>query len=118
MDHLEYTEKQLKIINGETPMEEANGRTISWLYKKAVANNDYALAEKAKEQMRHILSVVQEQSNEEWIAIAKQMLLYKIDPSVLFVVKTHRDAIELLEEMIGQPIRKPDTWFNKQKADV
>lgn len=258
MDRLEYTEKQLKIINGETPMEEANGRAISWLYKKAVANNDYALAEKAKarldelktidveksrqrslaryhlkhnglfewnqpksneytehqkkvvrgeipisevhtrelisihlkaynsgdyelserlldlinsrkqaskekkarynrakakyknfaslrdydtenglskweqavlmcivdlsecseEQMRHILSVVQEQNNEELIAIATQLLLYKTDPSVLFVVKTHREAIDLLEEMFGQPIRKPDTWFNEQKADV
>ena len=48
MDYLKYTEKQLKIINGETPMEEAGGKVISWLYKKAVANNDHELAKKAK----------------------------------------------------------------------
>ena len=258
MDRREYTEKQLKIINGETPMEKANGKTISWLYKKAVANNDHELAEKAKvrleelkalkveknrrraltcyhlkhkgefewkqpksneytehqklvvrgeiplsevhtkelisihfkaynngdfelyerildlittrrieseerrsryknarnkykdfaslkdcdsgnglskweqavlmciveldecseEQLRHILDIVRKQNNEELIAIATQLLLYKTDPSVLFVVKTHREAIDLLEEMFGQPIRKPDTWFNEQKADV
>ena len=44
----EYTEKQLKIINGETPMEESGGKVVSGLYKKAVANNDHELAEKAK----------------------------------------------------------------------
>ena len=258
MDYLKYTEKQLKIINGETPMEDAGGKVISWLYKKAVANNDHELAKKAKvrleelkaldveknrqrelaryhlkhkgefewkqpksneytehqkqvvrgeipisevhtkelinihlkaynngdfelyerfldlitsrriesqerkarykkardtykefaslkdydagsglskweqavlmciveldecseEHLQHILDIVREQNNEELIAIAKQLLLYKTEPSVLFVVKTHREAIELLEEMLGQPIRKPDTWFNEQRAGV
>lgn len=253
MAPLEYTEKQLKIINGETSMETADGRTLGWLYKKAVANNDHELAEKVKarldalkaiydennrrralsnyhlkrkggfkwkqpksneytehqkqvirgdipiqevhtkelisihlkaynngdyelyerfldliysrertakdrcvqhkratkkykefaafidydadseltkweqavlmcrvdtnewseEQLQRILDIAQKQNNEEWVAIANQMLLYKTEPSVLFAVKNHKEAIELLEEMFGKPIRKPDSWFNE-----
>ena len=46
MANTQYTEKQLKIINGEIPLETVDGHSIHWLYKKAIANNDLTLAEK------------------------------------------------------------------------
>ena len=47
MANQQYTERQLKIISGEIPMETIDGRDATWLYKKAIENGDAELAEKA-----------------------------------------------------------------------
>ena len=46
----EYTEKQQKGINGETPIESMSGQALRWFYQKAIVNNDEALATKIKKQ--------------------------------------------------------------------
>ena len=43
----QYTEKQLKIISGEIPLDSIDGRDATRLYKKAIENGDEELAEKA-----------------------------------------------------------------------
>ena len=55
MANTQYTEKQLKIISGEIPLDTIDGYTAVWLYKKAVANGDTELATKVldrKEQLK------------------------------------------------------------------
>ena len=49
MANTQYTEKQLKIISGEIPLDTIDGYAAVWLYKKAVANGDTELATKALE---------------------------------------------------------------------
>ena len=44
-----YTEKQLKVINGEMKLEEMNAHALPWFYKNAIANHDEDLAERIKE---------------------------------------------------------------------
>ena len=46
----EYTEKQLQVINGEMPIESMTGQGLYHFYKKAIANNDEALAIRIKKQ--------------------------------------------------------------------
>ena len=46
MKNPNYTEKQLKIIRGEIPLETVKGQTAAALYRKAIANNDAELAER------------------------------------------------------------------------
>lgn len=56
MANQQYTEKQLKIINGEISLETVDGRAAVWLYKKAIANEDIELANKSlqrKEQAKN-----------------------------------------------------------------
>ena len=43
----EYTERQQKIISGETPLDSVNRQTATMLYKKAIANGDTDLAQRA-----------------------------------------------------------------------
>lgn len=55
MANTQYTEKQLKIISGEIPLDTIDGYTAVWLYKKAVTNGDTELATKVlnrKEQLK------------------------------------------------------------------
>lgn len=51
MSKKEYSIEQLKIINGEKSLKDADGRGLHWFYKKAVENEDMELAQKIKEQI-------------------------------------------------------------------
>ena len=51
MKNPNYTEKQLKIIRGEISLETVKGQTAAALYRKAIANNDAELAERAYRRM-------------------------------------------------------------------
>ena len=51
MKNTSYTEKQLKIISGEIPLESITSNTARALYNKAVANGDTELAQRAKERL-------------------------------------------------------------------
>lgn len=46
-----YSEKQMKIITGEIPIDNVNGRTALALYNKAIANGDIALAHGAMDRV-------------------------------------------------------------------
>ena len=41
-----YTESQMDIVNGVTPIEEASGHTLSWIRKRALHNGDGELIAK------------------------------------------------------------------------
>ncbi len=70
----EYTEKQLKVINGEFPIESMTGQGLYQFYKKAIANNDEALARKIKTQQ----DVLKEERRKRGIQRATERLK-KID---------------------------------------
>ena len=46
-----YTEKQMRILNGEIPLESVDSRALPWFYKKALANHDVDLAQTIKERI-------------------------------------------------------------------
>ena len=46
-----YTKKQMDIISGKIPMASVSGHVLTFIYKKALANNDQDLAKKVKRHM-------------------------------------------------------------------
>ena len=258
MANHEYTEKQLKIINGEIPIEAVDGRALTWLYKKALANNDKALIEKTltwlsvsqieavnkrrardrkrksqqwhgnfqwkqpksneytehqkqivrgeipyedvntkelisihmkahnigdfelserlydlitarrnnaiakkdfnnsiykkalsqinrsgfsfdnsyttltkleqmilmgfvdlddckDEQLQHIFDIVKRENDTLGIEIINKLMLYKKDSEALYIVRNHREAVDMIEDLLGLPIRRPETWFTEDE---
>ncbi len=51
------------------------------------------------------------QENEKRLAIAKQLLQYKQDPRSIYITQVHWEAIDMIEDMVQIPIRRPHTWF-------
>lgn len=46
-----YTEKQMRILNGEIHLESVDSRALPWFYKKALANQDVDSAKTIKERI-------------------------------------------------------------------
>lgn len=163
-----YTEYQKKVIRGEISLNRVQSKDLIMIYQKATLNGDNVLAEtilelihyrhdelRKKDQRRNyyryynsieffknydsnsplskleqaILQGVVELDNcseenliklvrdlehfgdEENLKIARLLLLYKQDPSTLYVTNNHWEAIDRIEELLGLPIRRPKSWF-------
>ena len=72
----------------------------------ALDYNDYSI-----EQLEHILEVVQAENDEFKIILAENLLLYKEDPKAMYIVRDKGEALDMLEELLGLPIRRTETWF-------
>lgn len=80
-------------------------------WEQAVLMGYVDLDECSEEQLQHIIDAVQKHGDTEMITIAKQLMLYKTEPEVLYAVHEHREAIDMIERLLGLPIRRPETWF-------
>lgn len=69
------------------------------------------LDEYSKIRLQRILQTAKNHNDENLIALVETMILYNEDPSAFYVVKSHEEAIDLLEELFQLPIRRPETWF-------
>ncbi len=69
------------------------------------------LDEVEEEDILHIIHVLEESNDAEKLEIAGLLLLYKRDPSLLYVAQNHWDAVDKIEDLLQLPIRRPKTWF-------
>lgn len=69
----------------------------------------------SEKQLQHLLSVAQKRGDAVMIAIAKNCLLYKKDPEAIYIVREHREAVDLIEQLLEVPIRRPETWFTENE---
>lgn len=54
------------------------------------------------------------QGNETRLAVAKQLLQYKRNPRAIYITQDHWEAIDMIEELVRIPIRRPSTWFTNK----
>ena len=88
--------------------------------KQAILNGVIPLEECAEENIIEIIDILNAHDDKENLKVAELLLSYKRTPSLLYVTTDHREAIDLLEELLQLPIRRPGSWFeddNKQGSD-
>ena len=78
---------------------------------KAALIGDIDLNSAGKVRAAKALEILCEQGLENEYAIIQGLLKNKNDPNSMLIVKDHWEAINLIEELLQLPIRRPDTWF-------
>jgi hypothetical protein len=86
------------------------GLTIS---EYALVQGENHWDEYTEEEIQIIIDKLEKKSATFELAVAKEILRYKQNPGIGNIVTNYDDAIDLLEELLKVPIRKPDTWFTK-----
>ena len=69
-----YTEKQMKILTGEIALEEASGKLLSHLHRKALENKDEDLSAKVKEQLDVLKKEAEKRNAERAIKRTKAVM--------------------------------------------
>lgn len=65
--------------------------------------------------LRHLLEICEFKQDKEKAEIATIILQYKEHPESVYVTQDHRQAVDMIEQMIGRPIRRPETWFVEKR---
>lgn len=96
-----------KTITAKTN-EKTNERFYDLLTEeeRSILQGDKSLKECTVGELEHILSIAQEENDEFNAAFVKQLLWRKSNPSSVYIVKTHEEAIDRLEKLLGLPIKK------------
>lgn len=99
-----------KIKNSKITEQIEDGTALTKL-EQGILMGVIDLDECSEEQLEHILQVVQAEKDEFKILLAKNLLLYKKDPKAIYTVRDKNEALDMLEELLGLPIRRPESWF-------
>jgi len=59
----------------------------------------------------HILFLCEKAQDECLIELARTLLIRHKHPEWFYTCKTHEEAIGRIEQLMGLPIRRPETWF-------
>lgn len=65
------------------------------------------------EHLIHILDVCEHKNDEHGIMMSKLLLEIKEHPETVYVTQDPKVAVDMIEQMVGKPIRRPETWFLK-----
>ena len=66
-----------------------------------------------KNDLVKLISDLENIGDEENLKIARQLLSYKQDMSILYVTNDHQEAIDMIEELLQLPICRPNSWLSK-----
>ena len=80
---------------------------------QAILNGMVNIFECPKEEIIKLIAQLEDIEDEENLKLAKQLLMYKQDVSILYPVKNHWEAVDRLEELLQLPIRRPKDWLVK-----
>lgn len=87
------------------------GRDYLTSWEEAVLNNDADPEECSTKHLEHILDIVKKENNEKYIKTAERMVAYRHDPTVCYITHNTEEALRIIEQVIGLPIRRKNTWF-------
>ena len=79
--------------------------------ERAILQGDATIDECLESHLTHIMKIAKKNNDEETYMLAEKLLLYKQHPEDVYVVQGHQEAVDLLEELLQLPIRRPNTWF-------
>ncbi len=68
------------------------------------------------DRINQAVDLLDKQGYKDAIAIIHSLLSYNNDPCAIFIVKDHWEAVDLIEELLQLPIRRPNTWFVEQET--
>ena len=80
-------------------------------WQQGILSCEVCLDECAESELEHIIDVLEGQNGNANLAIARQLLLYKQNPCILYNAKSHEEAIDIIEQLLQLPIRRTKTWF-------
>lgn len=78
---------------------------------QAILKGSVNIFECPEEEILKLITQLEELGDEENLKIARQLLMYKQDISILYPTKNHWEAVDMLEELLQLPIRRPKDWF-------
>lgn len=78
-----------------------------WEIKFLMSEFDSSL--RTLDHAKHILEVAKKSGNKEYEILAEKRVLYMEHPEELYVVKTRREAIQLINQMLGASMPVPET---------
>ena len=81
------------------------------LSDKVALISEGALSEETEARLDQAMETLKTQGNQNAYSILAALILYKKDPRAFNVVNDHWEAINLIEALLGLPIRRPQTWF-------
>jgi len=84
---------------------------INW--ERDVLNSVVDLSECTIEHLIHILHVCESHNDVHGAKMAKLLLDIKEHPETIYPTQDPAIALNMIEQMIGKPIRRPDTWFKR-----
>lgn len=79
--------------------------------EQAILEGSVTIDECLESHLTHIMKIAKKNNDEETYMLAEKLLLYKQHPEDVYVVQGHQEAVDLLEELLQLPIRRPNTWF-------
>ncbi len=106
--HKKHKKKIGKIIDGFDEYDPGNPIPEMG---QAILNGTVNIFECPEEEIIQLIAQLEKIEDEENLKIAKQLLIYKQDISTLYPVKNHWEAVDMLEELLQLPIRRPKDWL-------
>lgn len=91
--------------------DDFEGRDYLTLWEEGVLRNDIDPEECSTEHLEHILDVVRKGNNETYIKVAERLVVYRHDPSIVYITQDTEEALAIIEKITGIPIRRRNTWF-------
>ncbi|MBQ7872616.1 MAG: hypothetical protein IJ360_01440 [Clostridia bacterium] len=83
-------------------------------YEYGLLNGYVGLSECSEDELIRLINQLIKQNDKEKLAIAQLLLKYKQDPKFIYITQNHWEAINLIENMLQIPIRRPWTWFKSE----
>ena len=100
--------KQKKLLSS---MEHFDEQSPLSRWQQGILACEVCLDECSEIELKHIIDVLEMQNDNANLAIARQLLLYKQNPCILYNAKSHEEAIDIIEQLLQLPIRRTKTWF-------
>ena len=85
------------------------------MWEQAILKGGIGLDEFTEEDVVKLVCILETTKDEEKLKVARLLLLYKRDPSALYITNNHWEAVDILEELFQLPIRRPWMWFEEEK---
>lgn len=97
-------------INYNFDWDRANSKGLT-RFQFGVLNGHINLDECSEKILIDMMNKFSTQGNETWLDTVQQLLQYKRDPRAIYITQDHWEAIDMIENMVQIPIRRPSTWF-------
>ncbi len=110
-NHETYNRLRKKIKSPSSSCNNDDKHDCLSLVEQGILQGIITIDECLESHLLHIIKISKKNKDEETLSLAEKLLLYKQHPETVYVVQDHKEAIDLLEELLQLPIRRPNTWF-------
>lgn len=113
----EYKRLRQKVCRSLKSIDSDIGQTDTTLLEQSILLGLVTVDDCSEQQLLQVITSSQKRNNEKLYGLAKAMLYYKQNPEAIYSTRNHQEAIDLIEKLLGIPIRRPETWFVDENKD-